>query len=126
MCFFRKQEKSISTSETGAGNIMTKREQQARQTHRNGVNCAQSVYLAFSDKVTGTAPAPRSDGGKCGAVLSAEKMMQQMGLNQEEFDDWFLKTYGSLKCGELRKAKYPCNDLVGAAAGFVEEKLEEQ
>lgn len=92
------------------------REQTARQRHRGGCNCASSVYGAFSDKVGGSAPAPRSEGGKCGAVLAAEKVLAQMGLDSAAFDAAFLETYGSLKCGELRRARIPCNDLVGAAA----------
>ena len=47
---------------------MTKHEETARQNHRNGNNCAISVYTAFSDmnENPGSIPAPRSDGGKCG------------------------------------------------------------
>ena len=34
------------------------------------------------------------------------------------------EAYGSLKCAELRRGKYPCNDLVGTAARMVEEAME--
>ena len=47
----------------------------ARKLHANGNNCAASVYQAFRDVNTtgdGKAPKPRSEGGKCGAVLAAE------------------------------------------------------
>ena len=96
------------------------REQTARNYHNSGINCANSVYSAFSDKVTGTAPAPRSEGGKCGAVLAGEKILSQLELDTASFDDKFMEQFGSLKCAELRKAKHPCNDLVGAAAKLVE------
>ena len=59
---------------------------------------------------------PRSEGGKCGAVLAAEKVLDQLGLDGTAFDAAFLEAYGSLKCGELRRTRVPCNDLVGAAA----------
>ena len=99
------------------------REQTARNYHNSGINCANSVYSAFSDKVTGTAPAPRSEGGKCGAVLAGEKVLAQLGLDTASFDDKFVEQFGSLKCAELRKAKYPCNDLVGEATKLVEDMM---
>ena len=92
------------------------REDTARNKHKNGDNCAVSVYSTFYDKISGIAPAPRSEGGMCGAVLAARKALEQMGL--------FLELYGSLKCAELRRGKYPCNDLVGTAARMVEEAME--
>lgn len=99
------------------------REQTARNYHNSGINCANSVYSAFSDKVTGTAPAPRSIDGKCGAVLAGEKILSQMGLDTVSFDEKFMEQFGSLKCAELRKAKHPCNDLVGEAAKLVEDMM---
>ena len=99
------------------------REQTARNYHNSGINCANSVYSAFSDKVTGTGPAPRSIDGKCGAVLAGEKVLAQLGLDTASFDDKFVEQFGSLKCAELRKAKYPCNDLVGEATKLVEDMM---
>ena len=106
-----------------AGKI-TNREQTARKIHNSGSNCSYAVFSAFSDIATGSAPAPRSEGGKCGAVLSAEKVLQQQGMEIEGFDAEFMEQYGSLKCGELRKARYSCNDLVGTAAKFVGEMID--
>ncbi|MBR1479251.1 MAG: hypothetical protein IJ608_15025 [Lachnospiraceae bacterium] len=100
------------------------REETARNKHRSGNNCAVSVYSTFYDKVSGLAPMPRSEGGKCGAVLSAEKVLSQLGHSTEGFDQKFLELFGSLKCAELRKGKYPCNDLVGTAARMAEEMVE--
>ena len=57
------------------------REETARNKYRNGNNCAVSVYSAFYDKISGMAPMPRSEGGKCGAVLSAEKVLSQLGYS---------------------------------------------
>ena len=100
------------------------REDTARNKHKNGDNCAVSVYSTFYDKISGIAPAPRSEGGMCGAVLAARKALEQMGLSTEALDQKFLELYGSLKCVELRRGKYPCNDLVGTAARMVEEAME--
>ena len=99
------------------------REQEARKRHLSGIRCSDSVYSAFSDLVSGTAPLPRSEGGKCGAVLAAEKVLLQLGKSSAGFDEKFAERFGSLKCGELRRARIPCNDLVGIAAGLVEEEL---
>ncbi len=99
------------------------REKTARNHHNSGINCANSVYSVFSDKVTGSAPAPRSEGGKCGAVLAGEKILSQLGLDTGSFDGKFMEQFGSLKCAELRKAKHPCNDLVGEAAKLVDEMV---
>ena len=97
------------------------REAIAREKHRSGYSCAGAVYSAFSDKVSGTAPVPRSEGGKCGAVLAAEKALKQLGLDSVAFDRQFVSQFGSLKCDELRRARHSCNDLVGTAARLVEK-----
>ena len=102
------------------------REETARSKHKNGNNCAVSVYSSFFDRISGVAPTPRSEGGKCGALLAGEKALSQMGLSTEAFDQEFLQLFGSLKCAELRKAKIPCNDLVGTAARLVEELMEQR
>ena len=100
------------------------REETARNKHKSGNNCAVSVYSTFFDKVSGVAPKPRSEGGMCGAVLAAEKVLSQLGHSTEGFDQEFFEMFGSLKCAELRKGKYPCNDLVGTATGMVDEIME--
>lgn len=92
------------------------REHTARTKHNNGYSCAGAVYSAFNDVVSGTAPIPRSEGGKCGAVLAAEKVLRQLGLDSAAFDQEFVRQFGSLKCNELRRARHSCNDLVGTAA----------
>lgn len=100
------------------------REAEARAAHRGGSNCAVSVYNAFRDvnPNPGTAPVPRSQGGKCGAVLAAEQTLHEMGL-ANDFDARFQERFGALKCGELRRTGVSCNDLVGAAASLVEEYM---
>lgn len=99
----------------------------ARQNHRCGMSCSASVYKTFvpMNIYRTDAPAPRSEGGKCGAVLAAEKVLREMGCNQlEAFDKAFIETYGSLKCSQLLGSrKGNCNDYVGIAAGIVEQLL---
>ena len=103
---------------------MTTHEKIARSTHNSGYGCSYAVYDAFSDvnKHMSAPPAARSEGGKCGAVLAAEKTLRDMGITSD-FDKKFLQRFGSLKCTELRQKRIPCNDLVGTAAAFVDEVL---
>lgn len=98
----------------------------ARRAHAMGSRCSNAVYGAFDDinPAPGPVPAPRSEGGKCGAVLAAEKLLRQMGLGEADFDRRFAETFGSLKCGELRKRGIPCNDLVGGAARLLDGMLD--
>lgn len=99
------------------------REQAAKKKHNSGYSCASAVYSAFNDVVSGTSPIPRSEDGKCGAVLAAEKVLRQLGYNSQAFDQQFVRQFGSLKCDELRRARYSCNDLVGAAADFAAKTI---
>ena len=104
-------------------------EKEARDQHRRGVSCAGSVYKAFADMNPNKtqAPIPRSEGGKCGAVLSAEKILREMEIGKtEEFEKKFITRFGSLKCFELMgKSNATCNDFVGAAASIVAELIKE-
>lgn len=96
----------------------------AREIHNTGRSCATSVYEAFRDinKNTSRAPSPRAEGGKCGAVLAAEKVLKETGTGRiEEFDSQFLKKFGSLKCHELLGGRYSCHELVGIAARITDE-----
>ncbi len=99
-------------------------EEAARGSHRNGMNCAMSVYTALGgDKKD--APRPRSEGGKCGAVLAAEQVIMERGLGDPaDFDREFLALYGSLKCADLRGfAAGKCNDYVGTAARMAGNRI---
>jgi len=97
----------------------------ARANHKSGKNCATAVYEAFGSVNPNktTPPKPRSEGGKCGAVLAAEQVIREMGGTEEQVDEFereFAAKYGSLKCAELRGIlRNKCNDYVGTAAGMV-------
>ena len=100
-------------------------EEKACMAHRDGSNCAAAVYNAFEDvnPNPGAIPKPRSDGGKCGAVLAAEQLLRDMGIDGD-FDQRFTEHYGSLKCADLRRTRALCNDLVGGAAKLVDACIE--
>lgn len=105
---------------------MSDYEEIARNIHSSGNSCSASVYNAFKDVNAtgdGKAPAPRSEGGKCGAVLAAEKLIREMGIGDPlAFDEAFQAQYGSLKCGELMARNgRQCNEYVGFAASKVDD-----
>ena len=98
----------------------------ARNNHHNGMNCAMAVYDALSmanNANTTTPPRPRSEGGKCGAVLAAEQFIRENGGTEkdvEEFDRRFKEKYGHLTCANLRGILGgKCNEYVGASAAIV-------
>ena len=102
--------------------------EEAKKLHRDGDRCAAAVYKTFSDvnqNSDGVIPLPRSEEGKCGAVIAAEKLIREMQLGDvADFDAEFTKQYGSLKCAELIKQHgRRCNEFVGFAAGYVGGKL---
>ena len=105
---------------------MKAKETKARSIHKTGYNCSQAVYRAFSDinRNGSGAPAPRSDGGKCGAVLAALKILKETGIEEtDEFERRFLREFPSLKCSDLLCSGIECNHFVGRAAGIVEELI---
>ena len=114
----------IYEKETG----MNTYEKNARANHRSYMNCSNSVYSAFNgvNLKCSTPPAPRSEGGKCGAVLAAEQIVREMGAGSvDDFDREFRELYGSLMCKELRGAATgQCNDFVGAAARLASQIVE--
>ena len=102
-------------------------EETARTKHKMGNNCATSVYTSFADvnPNMGQAPMPRSDGGKCGAVLAAEKTLKEMGIDKaDEFEQEFIARFGSVKCGEILRQGRRCNDCVGIAAAIVDSMIQ--
>ena len=107
------------------------REQSARNNHRSGCNCAQSVTVAFADalgcsaaQAMNAAPRPRSDGGLCGAYLAGCRLLEQLKPEAAEaFRARFAAENGAIECGKLRRSGVPCNDLVGCAARLAEELI---
>ena len=97
----------------------------ARSNHRSGMNCALAVYdsLSMNNPNKTTPPRPRENGGMCGAVLSAEQTIREMGGTDEdvvEFERRFTEKHKYLKCGQLRgMLAGKCNDYVGTAAAIV-------
>ncbi len=101
-------------------------ESTARQIHNSGYNCSNSVYKAFADvdKVGGTPPAPRSIAGKCGALLTAQRVLEDMGVpNTDELERDFAAELGYVTCVDLKRNRVSCNDCVGVAARLADKYL---
>ncbi len=101
-------------------------EPEARAIHRTGTNCSTAVYRAFSDvdKAGGTPPAPRSIAGKCGALLTAQQVLKDMGVDAaDELERDFCERLGFVTCIDLKRARRDCNDCVGVAAELADKYL---
>ena len=77
--------------------------------------------MAFFGSGAG-APAPRAEGGKCGAYLAGRAVLEKEGPDRvEEYTRRFLEENGALECRKLRGfLGSKCNDYVGSAARIVE------
>ena len=106
---------------------MGNHEKRAREIHRQGNNCSTSVNNAFSEdtEISKDFPAPRSIEGKCGALITSEKILRELGHEDkiEEFEKEFIKRFGYAKCAELMTHERRCNDYVGESARMIDEIL---
>ena len=99
-------------------------EAEARRIHNSGYNCSNSVYQAFSDvdHAGGQPPAPRSIAGKCGALITAQKVLRDLGVDgEDELERAFEAEMGYVTCRDLKRHRCSCNDCVGVAARLVDE-----
>ena len=111
-------------------------EENARQIHKSGNNCAVSVYKAFADKLNIStneagiiAPKPRSEGGKCGAYLAGVHILNELKPEAvPEFEKQFVELYGHTECALLLASKKKlgknCNDFVGETAKILDNLLQ--
>ena len=106
---------------------MKNHEKRAREIHKQGNNCSTSLNKAFSEdmEISNKYPEPRSIEGKCGALLTAKKILVEIGKDDkiEEFEKEFVKKFGYTKCIDLMSHERRCNDYVGEAAKMIDEIL---
>lgn len=103
-------------------------EKTARDIHNTGYNCSNSVDRAFADinAAAGNPPAPRSIAGKCGALITAQKVLGDLGIDRaDELERAFEAELGYVTCRDLKRNRRSCNDCVGIAARLVDEYLAE-
>ena len=106
---------------------MENHENQARKLKNSGNNCSVSLYTAFQNDVSlsGEYPAPRSQEGKCGALLTALRILEETGHSEKkgEFEKEFVKRFGYSKCLDLMTHERRCDDYVGESARLIDEVL---
>ena len=108
---------------------MSNHENEARNLKTQGNNCSKSLHTAFikDTNINAEYPEPRSIGGKCGALLTSLKILDETGYGdkKEEFEKEFIKRFGYNKCIELMSYERRCNDYVGESAKMIDEILEQ-
>ncbi len=107
---------------------MNKYEELARKIHKEGHLCSYCIYHTFRDdyKIKEDYPAPRSIDGKCGVLLTCQKILKD--LNKEDliplYEEKFIEQFKYTKCLDLIKNGRVCNDNVGIGARILSELLE--
>ena len=106
---------------------MNNHEIEAREFKSQGNNCSESLHMAFSKdtNISNDFPSPRSIEGKCGALLTSLKILDETGHSdkKEEFEKEFKKKFGYSKCLELMTHERRCSDYVGESAKMIDEIL---
>ncbi len=109
---------------------MGEHEKRARELKSQGNNCSVSVYKAIAEdkRLDGNIPEPRSIEGKCGALLSAIKILQETGHEDkiEEFEKKFIEKFGYNKCRDLMTHEARCSDYVGECTKMLDEILDNE
>ena len=106
---------------------MNKYEECARNMYKVKKNCSYALYNAFKREynLDDEIPNPRSIDGMCGNVLTAHKILKDIGKEEyiKEFDRKFLNEFKSNKCLELLKNNNNCIYYVGYSANILSELL---
>ena len=106
---------------------MYNHEEKARNYKTQGNNCSTSLHKAFAEDIELSTdfPMPRSIDGKCGALLTALKILEETGNRdkKEEFEKEFINKFGYSKCMELMTHGRKCNDYVGESAKMIDKIL---
>lgn len=118
---------------------MTKEErmEKARELHKRGCNCCQSVVMAYADKLPiepehamdVAAPFGRGLAGTrevCGCVSGMAMVCGLTGHTSDvrQLIEKFREEEGDIVCGRLLKmGKKPCPEMVADAAGLLAEIL---
>ena len=97
----------------------------ARELKERGNNCSNALYSAFAGDLhlSGDIPAPRSIGGRCGALLTSIRILQETGHEEEieAFEEEFRERFEYVTCIDLMTHERRCNDYVGESARMLDE-----
>lgn len=96
---------------------------EARKLKESGTTCSNSIYNVFKDdlNINSSPPAPRSIEGKCGALLTTEFILKELGKDNyiEEYNKMFLEKFKYNKCFDLMKKERRCCDYVEESAKYI-------
>ncbi len=108
---------------------MNKYEELARKIHKEGHLCSYAVYHAFCDDydIKEDFPAPRSIDGKCGVLLTCQKILKDLGKVDliPLYEEKFIQEFKYTKCLDLIKNGRVCNDNIGIGSRILSEMLED-
>lgn len=107
-----------------------KRSEEFFHVESEKLNCAQSVLKGFqkefkiSDKEIEEYRAwggGRAEGGMCGALFSAERLLCQLG--KESVIEEFRQKAGGIRCTDIKEKQFTCAEYVRMADELVEKYL---
>jgi hypothetical protein len=96
----------------------------------DNLNCAQAVLKGFQKEFDITDQeieecrawgGGRAEGGICGAVFSAERLLREAG--KESIIEEFRKKAGSILCSDIKEKKFTCLELIRMTDELVEKQL---
>jgi hypothetical protein len=111
-------------------NLKRKKSDAYFHTLPENLNCAQSVLKGFQEefKISDqeieeyrALGGGRAEGGICGAVFAAERLLLQAGKKSVIED--FRQQAGGLLCTEIKEKNFTCAQLVRMADELVEKNL---
>ena len=95
------------------------------------LNCAQALLKGFQKEFNISEAeieeyrawgGGRAEGGICGALFAAERLLRQVG--KPSIEDEFIVITGHRNCIDIKKGKFPCLDCVRVADELVEKNLQ--
>ncbi len=96
----------------------------------DNLNCAQAILKGFQ-KEFGISDheieeyrawgGGRAEGGMCGALFAAERLLRQIG--KESVIEDFRKKTGSVLCSDIKEKQFTCAEYVRIADELVEKSL---
>ena len=95
------------------------------------LNCAQAILRGFQKELNITNQeieeyrawgGERIQGGICGALYSAERLLSQVG--KPGITEEFKAKTGKIHCFEIKAIKFPCIDCVRLADQLIEKRME--
>lgn len=94
------------------------------------LNCAQAILKGFQKEFNikdqeiveyQALGGGRAQGGLCGALFSAERLLLQVG--KPGITEEFNAIVGKINCLDIKKTKFPCKDCVRIVDELLEKRM---